>query len=64
MRASDSGTKRRRKGRVQRLPSGALRVSVYAGIDPVTKQRHYLKETIPASTPKIQAEADKVLRRL
>lgn len=61
---SVSGANRRRKGSVQELPSGALRVSVYAGIDPVTKQRKYLKETIPASTPKLEQEADKVLRRL
>ena len=64
MGASDSAAKRRRKGSIQTLPSGALRVSVYAGIDPVTKRRHYLKETIPAATPKIRDEADKVMRRL
>lgn len=62
-RSSDAG-KRRTKGSIQELPSGALRVSVYAGIDPVTKRRLYLKETIPASTPKLEQEADKVLRRL
>ncbi|MBO0811289.1 MAG: tyrosine-type recombinase/integrase [Microlunatus sp.] len=39
-------------------------MSVYAGIDPVTKRRHYLKQTIPAATPKIEDAADKVLRRL
>lgn len=64
MEASSRGKTRRRKGSIQTLPSGALRVSVYAGIDPVTKRRHYLKETIPAATPKIQDAADKVLRRL
>jgi hypothetical protein len=30
------------------LPSGSLRVRVTAGRDPVTKQRHYLTEVIPA----------------
>jgi len=30
------------------LPSGSLRVVVYAGLNPVTKQRHYLTEVIPA----------------
>ena len=54
---------RRQRGSVQELPSGGLRVSVYAGIDPLTGQRHYLRETIPAG-PNAQAEADKVMRRL
>ncbi|MFC7625265.1 tyrosine-type recombinase/integrase [Microlunatus sp. GCM10028923] len=54
----------RPKGSIERLPSGAIRVSVYAGIDPVTKRRHYLKETIPAGTPKLEKEAEKVKRRL
>lgn len=55
---------RRPKGGIEKLPSGALRVYVYAGIDPVTKRKHYLRETIPAGTPKADREADKVLRRL
>jgi hypothetical protein len=38
---------RRQRGRVEELPNGALRVSVYAGIDPLTGGRHYLRETIP-----------------
>lgn len=38
----------RSRGSIETLPSGALRVKVYAGIDPVTKRRHYLTETIPA----------------
>ncbi|MFR9804435.1 tyrosine-type recombinase/integrase [Pseudonocardia sp. RS010] len=36
---------------------------VYAGTDPVSGKRHYLRETIPAG-PKAEAEADKALRRL
>jgi hypothetical protein len=28
-------------------PSGGLRISVYAGIDPVSKRRNYLREVIP-----------------
>lgn len=33
---------RRTKGSIDSLPSCALRVAVYTGIDPVTKRRHYL----------------------
>jgi len=59
-----STTRRKRsRGSVEELPSGSLRVSVYAGIDPVTKRRHYLREIIPAG-PKAVAEAEKVMRRL
>ena len=36
------------RGEIERLPSGSLRVRVYAGIDPATKKRRYLLETIPA----------------
>jgi integrase len=54
---------RRQRGRVEELPSGALRVSVYAGIDPLTGGRHYLRETIPPG-PTAGAEAQKVMRRL
>ncbi|MGH3977664.1 MAG: tyrosine-type recombinase/integrase [Pseudonocardiaceae bacterium] len=54
---------RRQRGSVQQLPSGALRVSVYAGIDPLTKRRHYLREIIPAGST-ASAEAHKALRRL
>jgi integrase len=53
----------RARGRIEELPSGSLRVSVYAGIDPVSKRRHYLREVVPAG-PKAMAEAEKVARRL
>jgi integrase/DNA-binding FadR family transcriptional regulator len=53
----------RQAGEIEVLPSGALRVKVYAGVDPVTKRRHYLRETIPAG-PKAEREAKKVLARL
>lgn len=46
--ARASKPRQRSRGSVETLPSGALRVKVYAGIDPVTKQRHYLTEVIPA----------------
>jgi integrase len=38
----------RQRGAVDQLPSGAYRVRVYAGIDPVTRRTHTLVETIPA----------------
>lgn len=59
-----AGPKSRKRGRIETLPSGALRVSVYAGIDPLTKLRHYLKETIPADHPELWDEAERVLTRL
>jgi integrase len=43
-----NGRKKRQPGSVDELPSGAFRVRVYAGIDPVTKRRNDLTETIPA----------------
>jgi integrase len=63
MSTSPRGRKRAR-GSIEELPSGALRVSVYAGIDPLTKRRHYLRETIPAGAPRAAQEADKTVRRL
>jgi hypothetical protein len=36
------------RGGIDELPSGALRVRVYAGVDPVSKRRHYLTEIIAA----------------
>ena len=54
---------KRPKGRVEKLPSGSLRVSVYAGTDPVTNRRLYLREVVPAG-PKAEREAQKALRRL
>lgn len=55
--------RKRMRGNVEELPSGSLRVSVYAGIDPVSKQRHYLREVVPAG-PSAAAQAEKVARRL
>ncbi|WP_203927987.1 tyrosine-type recombinase/integrase [Virgisporangium ochraceum] len=56
-------TAKRRRGEIENLPSGSLRVKVYAGIDPVTKRRHYLHETIPAG-PTAEREAEKARTRL
>ncbi|MGD9530003.1 MAG: tyrosine-type recombinase/integrase [Dehalococcoidia bacterium] len=54
---------RRSKGGIEELPSGSFRVYVYAGTDPVTKRKHYLRELVPAG-PGAADEAEKVLRRL
>jgi len=59
-------TARRRgrdRGQIEDLPSGSLRVTVYAGVDPLTKRRHYLREVIAAG-PTARAEAEKARRRL
>lgn len=53
----------RSRGSIDELPSGALRVRVYAGVDPVTKKRHDLIEVIPPG-PKAWAEADAARARL
>jgi len=38
----------RKRGEVETLPSGSLRVKVYAGVDPLSNKRIYLTEVIPA----------------
>ena len=61
-----AGTRKRStrpRGSIEELPSGSLRVAVYAGIDPVSKRRHYLRETVPAG-PNAEREAEKTMRRL
>ncbi|GAA1841058.1 hypothetical protein GCM10009836_20490 [Pseudonocardia ailaonensis] len=55
--------KRRERGEIEALPSGSLRVRVYAGVDSLSGKRNYLVETVPAG-PKAAAEAEKVRRRL
>jgi hypothetical protein len=47
------------KGHIERLPSGSLRVKVYAGKDSVTGKERVLRETCPA-----EAEAAAALARL
>ncbi len=54
---------RRQRGTIDVLPSGALRVRVYAGSDPLTKRRHDLVEIVPAG-PKAEARAEAVRVRL
>jgi integrase len=46
--AKANSPKKRDRGGIDQLPSGAYRVRVYAGIDPVTGRRHDLTDTIPA----------------
>ena len=48
---------------MDRLPSGAYRVRVYTGSDPVTGKRHDLTELVPPG-PRAAAEAEKVRTRL
>jgi integrase len=57
---------RRQRGLIDQLPSGSLRVRVYAGTDPVTGRRHYLSETVSAGANEQETlrEAEKVRTRL
>lgn len=63
MSAPNPKRRRRQRGEIEVLPSGARRVKVYAGIDPLTGRRHYLRETIPAG-PDSEREAEKAKTRL
>jgi integrase len=53
----------RPRGSIETLPSGSLRVRVYAGVDPITRRQHYLTQTIPR-IPSAEREAETVRRRL
>ena len=57
------GRRQRNRGNVEQLPSGALRVRVYAGIDPVTRKRHVLSQVVPPG-PNAAVEAEKARVRL
>jgi LacI family xylobiose transport system transcriptional regulator len=61
--STSSGRGRRARGEIERLPSGSLRVRVYDGLDPVTKKRRYLVETVAAG-PAADTEAERVRDRL
>lgn len=54
---------RRQRGSIDELPSGALRVRVYAGVDPVTRRRHDLVEIIAAG-PGAERQAEQARVRL
>ena len=50
------------KGHVQRLPSGSFRVSVYAGVDPLTRQQIRLRSTVKDERL-AQIELDRLLKQ-
>ncbi|HEY0448215.1 tyrosine-type recombinase/integrase [Actinophytocola sp.] len=60
---STSRSKRKGRGEIERLPSGSLRVRIYAGTDPVTGKRHRLEEIVPAG-PNAEDDAERALTRL
>lgn len=60
---SGSKPRRRTRGEIEQLPSGSFRVRVYAGIDPVSKKRHYRTEVVPAG-PAAAKQAEQVRTRL
>jgi integrase len=61
--ANARGRRKRARGSIEELPSGALRVRLYAGIDPVTKKRLYLTETVPKGQDSYK-KAEQELTRL
>ena len=58
-----STRRKRQRGEIETLPSGSLRVRVYAGIDPISGKRHYLVEVIPAGKDAAR-QAEKARTRL
>ncbi len=57
----------RSRGSIDELPSGALRVRVYAGLDPVSKRRHYLTEIIaagPGADRRARAARDRLVSQV
>ncbi|MEU5847290.1 tyrosine-type recombinase/integrase [Saccharopolyspora shandongensis] len=62
--ASPSKPRKRSRGEIHTLPSGSLRVRVYAGIDPLTGKKHHLTEVIPAGTPNAAKAAEQARTRL
>ena len=49
----------RRRGHIEKLPSGSFRAMVFVGIDPLNRRRRYLRATC-----KTRVEAEKELTRL
>ncbi len=58
-----SSHRSRSRGTVDELPSGAFRVRVCAGFDPLPGTRHDLTEVVPPG-PRAAAEAERVRARL
>jgi integrase/DNA-binding transcriptional regulator YhcF (GntR family) len=63
MTTARGGPRQRQRGEIEVLKSGALRVKVYAGEDPLTGRRHFLRETIPPG-PNAGREAEKARARM
>lgn len=61
--ASRAKPQKRPRGMIDTLPSGSQRVRVYAGIDPVSGERHYLTEVIPPG-PQAAKLAEKARTRM
>jgi integrase len=55
--------RRRARGSISRMASGSLRVRVYAGLDPITGRRRYLRQTVPPG-PTALEDAEAACRRL
>ena len=53
VRSTVASRKQRERGSIETPPSDSLRVKVYAAIDPLTKNRLYLDETVPAGSPRL-----------
>src|SRR3954467_60973 len=60
---SGSTRRKRQRGEIEQLPSGSLRVRVYAGIDPISGKRHHLVEVVPAGRDAAK-QAEKTRTRL
>ena len=63
MAAGSTKRRTRQRGGIDELPSGALRVRVYAGMDPISKRRMYLSEVVPPG-PRASDPAERVRTRL
>lgn len=61
--ARSAQRRQRQRGSIDPLPSGGLRVRVYAGTDPVSKRRIDLTEVVPAG-PKVAKLAEEARTRL
>ena len=61
--SSQPPVRRGAQGSITRLPSGSLRVKVYAGLHPVTGRPRYIGETI-ADGPLAREQAEEACRRL
>src|ERR1051325_8344937 len=60
MSAAKARKKTKQRGEILTLPSGSLKVRVYAGIDPLTGKKNFLTETLPRTTPDLEREAERV----